>query len=182
MDRISGQGNRVLGAVLILVGIVFLLGQFFDISLGRVAWPFFIIVPGLVIFVTALMTEEKAGEGLATVGSIVTMVGLILFYQNLTDHWESWAYAWALIAPTSIGIGHVIYGTLRGSSELVNSGLRMAGIGLVIFLIAAAFFELVIGISGRSLPYANLLWPLLLIGVGLLFLLRNLLPGVRGKQ
>lgn len=182
MDKMSGKGNVVLGAILILLGLAFFLGQAFDLNLGRIAWPFFVIVPGLTLFVLALVVNGEAGEGMVTAGSIITSVGLLLFYQNLTNHWESWAYAWALVAPTSIGVGQSIYGLLRGPRELVSKGLEMAGVGLAIFLVAGAFFELVIGISGRRFPFGDLVWPLLLIGLGLFMLLRNLLPGLRGEK
>lgn len=182
MDTIRGKGNLGLGILLILLGIMFFVGQFFDINLGRLGWPFFIIVPGVALFLLALVMGGEAGEGLVIAGSIVTTAGLLLFYQNITGHWESWAYAWALVAPTSVGVGRVIYGVVRGPRKLVTDGLQIAGVGLAIFLVAGTFFELVIGISGRRFPFGDLLWPLLLIGLGLLLLLRNVFTGARAKK
>ena len=40
-------GEAALGGVLVLVGLVVLLGQVVDLEVGRVAWPLFVIIPGL---------------------------------------------------------------------------------------------------------------------------------------
>lgn len=171
-NRRPVNANMMLGAVLVALGILFFVGQVVDVNLGRFAWPYFIIVPGVLLFALALGVGSSAGEPLAVLGSIVTMVGALLLYQSLTGHWASWAYAWALVAPTSIGLGQVIYGTLRGQSHVVATGTRLATIGLAIFLVGAVFFELVIGIGGFGLGRNG--WPVLLIGLGLLVLLADL--------
>jgi len=170
--------SLIAGLALILLGILFLAGQFLRIDIGGLLWPFLIILPGAAMFLAALLSGP-GGEPLLYPGSIVGMVGLILLYQNLTGHWSSWAYAWALIAPTSIGLGQVVYGALKGRGELVKSGLSLAGVGIVIFLVAAAFFELVLGMSGFSLGAMG--FPLFLIGLGILILAANLIRAVRGK-
>jgi hypothetical protein len=177
--RGSKAGSVVIGGVLVLVGILFLLGQFLDLAfgldLGRFSWPFFIIIPGIVLYLGAFLLASNSGRGLAIAGSIVTMTGTILLIQNITGLWASWAYAWALIFPTSIGLGLSIYGLLRGQADTVRSGTNMALIGGGMFLIGAFFFEGIIGVSGFGL--SNLFLPLLLIGLGVLLLLRNFLPG-----
>jgi len=172
--------NLVMGAMLILVGILFMLGQVFDFRLGRFVWPFFIIVPGVLLFVFSLTTRDSAGEGLAIFGSVVTMTGTLLLYQNTFNHFESWAYAWALVAPTSIGLGMMIYGSIKNRQQTVTNGRRLATIGGTIFVIGGVFFELIIGISGRGLgSYA---WAILLIGLGVFFLIRSLLPGAPAER
>lgn len=184
---LTGNGNRgsrnvnmALGGVLIIVGILFMLGQLFNINLGRFLWPFFIIVPGVLLFVFALTARGSAGEGLAIFGSVVTMTGTLLLYQNTFDHFQSWAYAWALVAPTSIGLGQMLYGSIKKREQMVVNGRRLATIGGVIFLVGAIFFELIIGISGFGLGRLGLgryAWAILLIGLGIFFLLRTWRPG-----
>jgi hypothetical protein len=156
----------------------------FDIAIGSTLWPFFIIVPGLFLFGIALANSGKEGERLAIAGSIVTMVGLLLLYQNITNHWENWAYAWALIMPTAVGVGQMTYGSLKHQPELVKTGARLTVIGSVMFLIGFFFFEVVIGIGGFGLSrfgIARFGWPVLLIGLGCLVILYNLLAN-RGGQ
>jgi len=171
----GGRGtNLLLGAALIFIGILFILGQLFNIRLSRFVWPFYIIVPGVLLYVFALTTSGPSSEGLAIFASVVTMTGALLLYQNTFNHFESWAYAWALVAPTSIGLGMMLYGTLKDRAQMVTNGKRLATIGGVIFLVGGVFFELIIGISGRGLgSYA---WAILLIGLGVLFLIRSILP------
>jgi hypothetical protein len=174
-----GLGNAVLGGMLVLLGVVFLLGQALGINLGQWGWPLSVIVPGLALCALGLGVR-KGGEGLFVLGSMVTTTGLILFYGNATRHWASWAYAWALIAPTSVGLGQIIYGTATRRAYLVRTGSRVATVGLTIFLVAGAFFEVVLGIGGRGFgSIAGYVFPGALIALGVLMLLGNLLPSNR---
>jgi hypothetical protein len=138
----------VLGGLLILVGAVLLLGQLLRIDVGRYGWPLFVIVPGALILVVAVTVRGVVSEGLAIAGSSVTMAGLILFYQNATDRFESWAYAWALIFPSATGIGMILYGVTAGRPGNVRFGTRLLGAGVVIFVLGAVFFEGILGIGG----------------------------------
>ncbi|MCC6905247.1 MAG: hypothetical protein IT326_05335 [Anaerolineae bacterium] len=163
-------GNIIIGVVLVGLGAMFLLAQVFQVNLLRFLWPFFIIIPGLLFF-AGMVAGGKAAAPLAIPGSIVTMTGLILLYQATFNHWQSWAYAWALIIPTAIGIGMMIFGTRSGTPKAVDAGMKMALIGLGVFLVGGFFFEAVIGIS-RNVPTAWV-WPLALIGIGAWLLLRS---------
>lgn len=172
--------TTALGAGLILLGILFLVGRsitsLFHFDVGHYGWPFFIIVPGVLLFMAAFALERKAGLTLAIIGGMTTMVGAILFVQNLFDLFASWAYAWALVGPTSIGLSKVIYGALRGMGDDVRCGLKLTAIGLAIFAIGGLFFELVLGVSGFQFGSSWLFWPGLAIGLGVVLLVSSLLP------
>jgi hypothetical protein len=103
------------------------------------------------------------------------MTGLILLYQNTADHFESWAYAWALVLPTSTGLGRMIYGSLNGKKEMVVTGGRSALIGVALFVVGAFFFELVVGISGLGLGLGGFGWPLGVVMVRTLLLVGGIL-------
>ncbi len=165
------KGNLVGGTLLLILGIVFLLGQILDIHLGSYVWPFMVIVPGVILFFLALSVEEEIGKALAIAGGIVTMVGLILLVQSITGFWASWSYAWALVAPTAAGLGLWLFGAIKERTDLVKSGKALTRVGLIIFVIAAVFFEFVIGVNGHSLGRYGL--PLLLIVLGIFLLVRN---------
>jgi hypothetical protein len=171
------RGNALGGALLIVLGIVFLVSQFFDFHLGHYLWPFMVIVSGVFLFFGAVTLDEEAGKALAILSGIVTMVGIILLVMTFTDLWASWSYAWALVAPTGPGLGLWLLGTLKNRPDLVKSGKEMIRVGLIIFVGAAIFFELIIGINGFSLGRYFL--PLLLIALGLFLLVRNLGHGWR---
>lgn len=170
-EKMSSNSPFIIGGLMMVIGVLSLTCQIFQIQLGRVVWPFFIIAPGVVLFLAALAAPE-GGEPKAIVASILTMVGLVLLYQSVTGHWESWAYAWALIAPTSIGLGQVLYGKLKGQAGAVRSGKNAVTTGLTMFLLGAVIFELILGISGFGL--GSLGFPVLLIGWGVAMLIRNI--------
>lgn len=145
METNRDRTGFVVGAILVVLGVVFFIGQITGISLGSLVWPFFIIIPGLAFFV-GMMLGGKDTAALAIPGSVITTIGLILFYQNATNHWESWAYAWALI-PAAVGVGTMIAGAYGGQPSMVRDGRRLIGIGLTMLVIGFVFFELVLGIG-----------------------------------
>jgi hypothetical protein len=173
--------SLIFGVILIALGILFLVPQWFNVFFAPrwfdVAWPFFVIVPGVLIFLLAFLVGGGTGEGIAIFGSIVTMTGLILLYQSTFDRWDTWTYAWALIFPTAIGLGQLVYGALTGRGQIVRTGLRLATIGLALFLVFASFFELVLGIGGIGLGRYGL--PVLLILLGGILLIRALWSTMR---
>ena len=89
----SNQGlSRVfmgLGVLLIVLGALFLAGQTLGFDLGRFGWPFFVIIPGLAVSGVGFAAGGPTGERITPLGAAVTMVGVILLYQNAADHFES---------------------------------------------------------------------------------------------
>ncbi len=177
---VASTNTAILGMVLVGVGILFLLLNIFDVDYGRFAWPFFIIIPGAVLFISAFTMDEASGQALAIAGGIITAAGTLLFYQNISNHWTSWAYAWALVAPGSIGLAQLILGSVKNQDKMVRDGKQMLLIGLAIFAAGFVFFELIIGISGFRL--GRLGWPILLIGIGVILLARGLFVGKKEQN
>jgi hypothetical protein len=176
-SELSGNSSAFVGLGLVALGLMFLLGQFLRINFWGLMWPFFIIVPGLLFFAGMLAGGKSAGP-LAIPGSIITMVGGLLLYQNLFNHYQSWSYAWALVFPTALGVGFVIEGLWSDHPHNVRTGRQLIFIGLVLFAVFAIFFELIINLSGfRSHLLGRVFFPLLLIGLGAyLVLARGLAP------
>jgi hypothetical protein len=173
----------VLGGLLVLVGAILLLGQVIQIDIGHYGWPFFLIAPGVAILVVALMARGALGEGLAILGSIITVTGLTLLYQNATDHFESWAYAWALIFPGAVGAGMVLYGLAAGRPGNVLAGTRLIGIGVVLFVLGVAFFEGIIGIGGYQFGRTGgVAVGALIVVLGALLLILNLTSSRRRSR
>jgi hypothetical protein len=142
--------ETALGGLLLLLGIVVLLGQVLEVELGRVGWPFFVIIPGLGLLGLGLAAAGRLGEVLATVGGVVTMAGLVLGVQNATDRFDTWAYAWTLVVLAGAGVGRWLVGVVRGRGDLAASGGWLIAAGLIAFVVLAVFFEVVVGIGGRG--------------------------------
>ena len=173
--RRGRRQSTVIGALFVLIGAILLAGQIVRVDIGHYGWPFFVIVPGLLILFVALSARGAVSEGLAILGSVVTVTGLILLFQDATDHYESWAYAWALVFPGAIGLGMILYGLTASRPGNVRAGTRLGGIALVLFLLGAAFFEGVIGIGGYQLDHtAGVVLGVIIIALGALMLVLNL--------
>lgn len=155
------------GTLLILLGVWFLLVQYVPEFEGLLniefSWPLFVIGAGVVLLILGLLTGEP---GMAVPACIVGGIGVLLYYQNQTGNWASWAYAWTLI-PGFAGVGAIFAGLLGDKSKnSIRDGLNLILISAVMFLIFGSF------LGGLDLlgPY----WPVLLILLGVWFLIQPL--------
>ena len=153
------------GAILILAGVFFLLAQFFPglvswFNIGQ-QWPLIIIFVGGLFLAGALLGTPP----LAIPGSIIGGTGLLLYYQNASGDWASWAYAWS-IYPGLVGVGILLMQTLSGN---FRQGMRESGI---LFLISVVLFA-VFGAFFNGLGGLGQFWPVLIIGLGLWLLWKN---------
>jgi hypothetical protein len=172
----TDRGALILGGGLLLMGIVLLLGRILSIPFGDFMWPFIFIIPGVLVFFSAVASDSSSGEGLSILGAILTSLGLIFLIQQVTDLWASWAYVWALIAPTSVGVAQMVYGTRKNRDLIVQSGKKLINIGLIIFAIGFVFFELIIGINGFGIGNLGLpVIPVMMVFVGIVILARALI-------
>lgn len=142
----SGSNRSNIGAyILIAVGAFFLVTQVFNISLGSIfnlSWPLFIIIPGA-LFLLVAVTGDRRMAGFAVPGALITGTGAILWYQNTTDHWESWAYVWTLY-PVFVGLALSYMARRTDNAEMAKTGSGFIKFGLIAFLVGAAFFELIL--------------------------------------
>ncbi len=160
MDR-NRRSALATGVVLILVGVVFLAGQLIPGGWGWLAplsWPLIVIGVGVLLLVIGLATGVPS---MAVPACIVGGIGALLYWQNATGKWESWAYAWALI-PGFVGVGVMVAGLLEGKWQDVRGGAWLVAISLILFAIFASF------LGGPA--FLGKYWPLLLIVLGLVSL------------
>jgi hypothetical protein len=157
------------GVLLILLGLMFLVFQLmpdrFTWFQGALGWPLIVVGVGIFLLIFGLLIGEP---GMAVPASVVSGIGLLLYWQNATNNWDSWAYAWALI-PGFVGIGIILNGLLGGDRlrGALESGFWLILISLTLFAIFGSF------LGGINLfgPYL----PLLLVGLGLIILVRSLI-------
>lgn len=126
---------------------------------GGETWPLQIVGIGALMLLVALLTFTP---GWAVPACIVGGLGGLLYWQNATDNWASWAYAWTLI-PGFVGVGIILAGLLEGKPRgaLIGGGWTIFS-SLLLFGIFGSF------LGGLSL--VGQLWPLLLIVVGVILL------------
>ena len=158
----SRRSGLVGGLILIVVGGAFLAAQFVPglraWFQAADSWPLIVIGVGFLMLVLALALNTPP---LAVPGCIVGGIGCLLFYQNATGNWESWAYAWTLI-PGFVGLGVTLAALMQGGPKKdLSAGLWLMLISLLAFVVFGSFLGL-----GRFSPY----WPVLLVLGGLLIL------------
>lgn len=164
-EKGRNTGALVGGALLVLFGLLALLTQLFSgFDFWGTFWPFLIMGIGVMFFV-GMLAGGRSVAGLAIPGAIITVIGLMLFIQNLTGHWESWAYGWTVIL-MAVGLGIYIMGLYAGNESQRVSGWRLIKVGLVLFIIFGAFFEMIF----NSFGFSNILFPVALILLGLYLL------------
>lgn len=161
----SDRGRMIVALLLILAGLYFFAIQFIPalrvFSLTDNNWPLIVVGVGVALLVATLLTWTPS---FMIPAAIVTGIGALLFWQNATNNWASWAYAWTLI-PGFVGVGvflmHVMQGNLR---QGILTGGAPALVSLVMFAIFGSFFG--------ALGFLGQYWPLLLIVVGVIVLAR----------
>jgi hypothetical protein len=158
-------GALIAGSILIIFGLLALLNQLFSgFNFWSYLWPFIIIAFGGLFFV-GMFAGGKSVAGLAIPGSIFGGIGLMLLLQNLTNHWESWAYGWTVIL-ISVGLGIFIMGLYTADANRRQAGLRVMKVGAILFIIFGGFFEMVFNAFHLN-GIAQYVFPALLILLGL---------------
>ena len=154
----SNIGTLIAGAILILFGLMVLAGQVFRAVDWGFLWPFAIIGFGALFFV-AMFAGGKQSAAFAIPGSIISGIGLVMLFQNITGHWESMSYFWTLII-MFVGAGIYLMGRQSGDEKQKQSGFGVMKVGFILFIIFGAFFEMIFS------SFNNMLFPVLLIVLG----------------
>lgn len=154
----SNVGALVGGALLIGFGLLSLMSRVFRNLDWGFLWPFIIIGFGALFFV-AMFAGGKGAAAFAVPGSIVGGIGLVLFFQNITQHWESMSYFWTLII-LFVGVGIYIMGWYGEDANQRKSGAGVMKVGFILFILFGTFFEMIFS------SFGNLLFPVLLILLG----------------
>lgn len=159
----SNAGALIGGALLIAFGLLSLAGQIFRWMDWGLLWPFIIIGIGTLFFL-AMFAGGKAASGFAVPGSIIGGIGLVLFFANVTRHWEMMSYFWTLII-FFVGLGIYIMGWYGGIEAQRKSGTGVMKVGVILFIIFGALFESIFS------SFTNMIFPILLILLGLYLIL-----------
>ena len=160
----KNQSSIIIGTFLILLGICFFILQFSPdfgaaIDFGEL-WPIIPLGIGLIFILFGFISNPP----LLIPGTILTGIGIILFVSNSFRLWNFWQL-WLLV-PGFVGLGIILMYARNGGD--VRLGIRIGGPLVVLSAVLFGVFALI------HLSIFDLLWPLLFIGVGGLWLLRVL--------
>jgi hypothetical protein len=163
MER-SRRSTLGVGVLLIVVGLLFLVGQLAPDLFGWVGpftWPLWVIGVGVFLLLLGLISGNA---GMAVPACIVGGIGMLLYWQNTTGDWASWAYVWTLI-PGFAGVGVILEGLFSGrfGKALLGGGWTIL-VSLVMFAIFASF------LGGPRL--LGVYWPVLVILLGVIALVQ----------
>jgi hypothetical protein len=158
------QQKKVLGVVLVLIGLLFLLVSNHLLLGWEHVWPLFPLLGG--IFFLKLHAARKSGEVLFT-GFALFLIGL--FFLLFTFHileWEKMHSLW----PTFPLIGGIAFLALASTREHPTSSL-IVGIAAVLFAFVSYLHAG--GVIGERVaePFIRL-WPLVLIIAGAVVFLK----------
>jgi hypothetical protein len=160
------RSSLAFGLVLVLLGVWFLVVQFIpglqDWFRLEMTWPLIIVGVAVLMLVFGILAGIPV---LVMPASIVGGIGGLLYWQNATGNWESWAYAWTLI-PGFVGVGTILMGLWgQETRRSITGGVWLIAISLVLFAVFGSF------LGGPNLfgPY----WPVLLIAFGVLLLIQS---------
>ncbi|MCF6277592.1 MAG: hypothetical protein L3J16_02440 [Anaerolineales bacterium] len=163
------KGNLTGGLILILIGMWFLAVQFVpalkDWADG--SWPLSIIGLGIIFLLVSILNNKP---GFSIPAFILGGIGGLLYYQNVTGDWGSWAYAWSLI-PGFVGLGLLFFSLQTRERGTFKAGLILLFLSMVFFAVFGSF----LGGPTDVIRY----WPVLLIFAGLWSMVRSLFS--RGK-
>jgi hypothetical protein len=174
-DR-SRRSALAVGVLLIVLGVLFLAGQLFPglfSWVGQFTWPLIVVGVGVFLFILGLLVGTP---DMAVPACIVGGIGLLLYWQNATGNWESWAYVWTLI-PGFAGLGTILAGILKGDGKAARGGLWTVFISIVGFVIFSSIFRPMFGQPALLGQY----WPLLVILLGVLLLFQALFRSRRAS-
>ncbi len=193
--------SLILGLVLIGIGTLYLAGRWSGLLPLGLLWPVILLISGLACWVIFAAGGSNAGP-LAIAASLLTVIGLVQLYEQLTGDGSTWSYSWALVI-AALGVGLALNGARKQRPALSQIGHALLRQGIFLFILFGLLSSLLwndpqsgYGLFGllatlyglyllirrsvlllnrkASWPERDLFWPVILIGAGLLFILSDL--------
>jgi hypothetical protein len=138
MDR----GRVILAAVLIGLGLLFLIFNLIPGYRLALAWPAFLMIVALAMLLPPFLWPQ-ARQGLAALwipGIMLLVLSLIFFYNVATSDWSAWGFLWILL-PSTAGIGLALAAWIgKWGQPVVWVGLAIAISGLIVYSLFAFIF------------------------------------------
>lgn len=164
--------KKLVGALLVIAGGFFLLLQLIGNTLSfnykdGDYWPLIVLTIGVIF--EAICYFTKKATGLIIPGGILTIIGFLFFFEVATD-FKYAIYTWPVyILSVAVGL-YQYYAFNKTNNQLKTASLIIAGISLLaeIILIFTAVLQWI---------EFGVLFPIVLIVIGVLFLVKASLKG-----
>jgi hypothetical protein len=136
------RGRVILAAVLIGLGLLFLIFNLIPGYRLALAWPAFLMIVALGMLLPPFLWPHIR-QGLAALwipGILLLVLSLIFFYNVATTDWSAWGFLWILL-PSAAGLGLALAALIgRWGQPVVWVGLAIAISGLIVFSLFAFIF------------------------------------------
>jgi len=163
------RGAFSAGLTLILIGLALVIIQWVPELHLRAnwteSWPLLIVGVGALVGINGISSATP--DSLIATG-VLAGLGLLLYWQNMTGDWGSWAYTWALI-PGFAGAGMLLAGLYR---LVLGHEIRRTLIDGVSNLIVSFLLFTIFGSFLGGPDYLQQIWPAGIIVLGLWILFR----------
>ena len=156
-DKKPKKPSIIPGLILIFIGLIAVLNNFDIVPIDwEVIWTYLILFLGVIFWIGFIFDRSK--EGLIMPGTILITYGVI-FNLNARFYWADWSMLWPFF----------LLGPAFGFYAMYIFGKRDRGllVPAVILTIIGTVFLL------QSNTVIRYIWPLFIIGVGVLLLMRN---------
>lgn len=164
--QVTDRSSFIIAIFFIGIGVLFLFLTMFQGVFFAELWPliFFVLAAGF--YAPSIFFPDSRQElaALYIPGTIMLGLGMIFFYDTVTNDWGSWAYAWLLI-PASVGLGLML------ASNIGGWGGPTRAVGLWMLVISVALFGFFGTLFGTVI--IRTAGPLMMILGGALLLFRN---------
>jgi len=148
----TGSRNQLLfGSALIIIGVIFLLVNFSDVSMSHL-WPFFPLTVGIGLVLSYFRNRENVGFLMP--GIVLITISTLFFYCALSG-WHHMSQLWPVfvLAPAA-GFIAMYFGGTRDRGLLMPAGV----LGLIGFIFIAVNYRL-----SNFLPVAMILVGIFLV-------------------
>ena len=150
--------NILVGSLFIIFGIVLGISLLTDLKFEF--WPLFILIPGLIFELSFFNSRKKADPGLLVPGGILTVIGLLFFFQTLTD-WKYNEHLWPVY----------MLAVAVGLFQLYIFGGREKGLLIPVGILTGLFVIFTVGSLSTIKDYFRYIGPVVIIIIGVIVLL-----------
>lgn len=153
----SARGGIIPGVILIILGILFLLPRL-GLDFGKL-WPTFMLAPGLALAIFYAVSENKKKDAGIVIPATILILLSAFFYYMAVVSWQNIHLLWPVF-PFVVGIALYLFYFLGGRKDKGSfiSANILALVGIVFLVLNLLSYNF---------------WPLILVVLGLIFILRS---------